>query len=1219
MAPAAGRSESKLPKPAEHDTVTTQILVSNLHCPSCVTNIDGALAAFRPALQTISSSIVSHTVSLRHLRSVSVANIVRALDDAGFDVESVSQDSLQDARSDSFGMRGYGGASAPYSQYMSRVVRSADGARKHRDMHVESCAMCRAAFHDVSSSKQDCSTEGESATSGTYDAEKHSQYRIEVKTGASDATVTSYEALLHISGMTCSSCVNKISETLLQEPWVTKAEINLVSNTATVVFHGKEHLDDITSAIDDLGYEASVQSCTRTVSSRESENDTVHTWRAVYSIDGMSCSSCVGKISEAVKSLHFVQSAEVSLMLGTATAIFTGKENSKRIADAIEATGYDSKLEDLQRLEDERHASPERTVQIRVEGMYCSLCPSRVLGAVEDLEHVREARLTTQHANEVIEVTYLPQPPLFTVRDILSRISQIDNFKVSIYHPPSLEERARRLQTLHRRRIALRLAASIVIAIPTFILGIVYMTLVPASDENRKYLMEPMWAGAVPRLEWALFFLSTPVYFFCADVFHGRALREIYAMWRPTSKVPVLRRLYRFGSMDMLISLGTTIAYFGSIVELAIAATRTPHENMDMGMGMEQESVSYFDAVVLLTMFLLIGRLLEAYGKAKTGDAVAMLGKLQPNEAVLERRSAGAAQETIQTERVRVDLLENGDVVRVSQGASPPSDGVIVEGHSQFDESSLTGESKPVSKNVGDEVFTGTINMNNPVSVQVTGIGGKSLLDQIITVVRQGQARRAPIERVADVITGFFVPIITLLAIVVWVVWLSLGYSGSLPQSYRDSEVGGWAFWSLQFAIAVFVIACPCGIGLAAPTALLVGTGLAAKHGILVKGGGEAFQEASNIDCVVLDKTGTLTQGGNPVITEHRYLVEEGQANIRALIRTLESSSSHPLARAVASFCGDADFKGVTTTHVEESAGKGMKGSFITGTEDSTTIDVLVGNEALMHDHGVEIPQEAALTLEGWKKQGMSVVLVGTLLHESTPTAQERPGWNLSLILAASDPLRPEAVGVVRALRDSGVELWMISGDNPTTAGAVASMVGIPSDKVIAGVLPEQKAEKVQYLQRTLKKKEHRFVFGRRQESTYKRAIVAMVGDGINDSPALTVADVGIAIGSGSDVAISSADFVLVSSNLNSITHLIRLSRAVFRRVKFNFAWAMVYNLVALPIAAGVLYPLKSNGSHIRLDPVWASLAMALSSLSVVTSSLLLRSSLPLVGFRANK
>jgi heavy metal translocating P-type ATPase len=711
--------------------------------------------------------------------------------------------------------------------------------------------------------------------------------------------------------------------------------------------------------------------------------------------------------------------------------------------------------------------------------------------------------------------------------------------------------------------------------------------------------------------------MATPVYFLCADVFHVRALKEVKSMWRHDSNTPYFQRFYRFGSMNMLMSLGTSIAYISSVTQL-IAAGIYP-------LLIPDNNAFYFDSVVFLTLFLLIGRLIEAYSKSKTGDAVTMLGKLRPTEARLVE-GGKSSQETVTSDHpvaeiitlVNVDLLEFGDIVKVFHGDSPPCDGVVVQGETKFDESSLTGESRLIKKIVDDQVFSGTVNKGTPVSIKITSIAGSSMLDQIVKAVRDGQTRRAPMERIADTLTGYFVPFVTLIAIVTWVIWLSLGCSGTLPEKYLGTNTDNWIAWSLQFSIAVFVVACPCGLALAAPTALFVGGGLAAKYGILVKGGGEAFEKASKIDCIVFDKTGTLTVGGEPVVTDFQPLPTGSEfgdgSTILGLVKSLEGNSSHIVAKALVLFCKARDVKSQGLENIEEVAGKGMKGTFRTSVTNEKA-EILIGNEPLLSDNAVLIPSSAGSCLERWKSEGRSVALVAVRNNNPKAPSDGSSGWQLAAIFAISDPIRPEAPGIIKAIQNRGTDVWMLSGDNQITANAIGAQVGIPSTNIIAGVLPSQKAESIQYLQQSLKARTS--TLG--QEHTQKRALIAMVGDGINDSPALTTADVGIAIGSGSDIAISSAEFVLVSSNLNALVTLLDLSKFVFRRIKFNFGWALIYNLIALPVAAGVLYPVVSKGKHIRLDPVWASLAMAASSISVICSSLALRSGIPWVGFKVPK
>ncbi len=359
----------------------------------------------------------------------------------------------------------------------------------------------------------------------------------------------------------------------------------------------------------------------------------------------------------------------------------------------------------------------------------------------------------------IFSVSYVPEAPDYSIRAILAAISSSDPaFAPTVYHPPTLEERAKRMHARLQRRIFYRVLLSVIVVIPTFIIGIVYMALVSATNSARRYFMQPL--HGVSRAEWALFVMATPVYLFAADLFHRRTIKELHSTWRPGSSVPMLRRFHRLGSMDMLISLGTTIAYFSSLAELIIAAA-SPHTRS------VSINSTYFDSVVFLTMFLLIGRIIEAYSKAKTGDAVATLQHLRPREALL-MLADGEAKADGRVEAVNVDLIDLTDIVRVVHGGTPPWDGVIVFKDSIFDESSLTGESRPVTKLPVDTVYSGTINKGGPVSVRLTRAAGDSMLDQIIGVVREGQARRAPIERVADSLTSYFVPVVTLVAIATW-------------------------------------------------------------------------------------------------------------------------------------------------------------------------------------------------------------------------------------------------------------------------------------------------------------------------------------------------------------------------------------------------------------------------------------------------------------------
>ncbi|KLO08815.1 heavy metal translocatin, partial [Schizopora paradoxa] len=1087
-------------------SITTTILVSNLHCSSCVNTVRETLALLSPPPRSIHTSLINQSISVEHSPELSVRAIKDALDGAGFDLV-VTPDAEE------------------YHLERSKLTFPSDWLSRKRQKHAE-----------------------QSAT----DDQRRTPDRVANIVGTTKA------------GRPPRKTPNA-QQRADQGPFI-----------------------------------------------------------ATFSVGGMTCASCVSHVTEATSELEGVSDVAVNLVGKSATAILKTRELVPVFIEAVVEGGYEAELISVEPVAEASEESEEeevgpRSVALRVDGMFCAHCPGRAMKALERFGEkivVDEPLGAWDSPNPIFKITYQPSPSTFTIRDIVTAISSAKDppFIVSIARPPSLEERAKAMHAREQRALLHRLLSAVILAIPTFIIGIVFMTLVPVSNHTRQFFMAPLWAGNVSRAEWALFILATPAMFYSAGQFHRRSLKELHGLWRRGSRTPLLRRFVRFGSMNLLVSLGVSIAYFSSIALLVLAALEKRDPS---GMG---DDTTYFDSVVFLTMFLLCGRFLEAYSKGRTADAITALGALRPSEALVLVPEAGNSEldsdtlvsdrrSGLRVQKVAVDLLEVGDIVRVPLGSSPPADGVIVSSSgSKFDESSLTGESRPITKNVGDRVFVGTINRGTVVDVKIIALGGETMLDQIVKVVREGQTKRAPIERLADVLTGYFVPVITLLAILTWVIWLSLGFGGALPQRYLDIPVGGWAVWAMEFAIAVFVVACPCGIGLAAPTALLVGSGLAAKFGILVRGGGEAFQEAAQLDIVVFDKTGTLTQGGEPRIT-NAELSAEGAWDRNVLLsvaHALESTSSHPLALAIRRYCEDegrlTSVKSEDDTVIEEIGGKGLKGKF-----SSPHLEAIIGNEAWMSDHHAVLSVEQEVFLSQWKSEGKSVILLAVSSGQSET-------FTIVGIFAASDVLRPEAKGVVSALQAQGLGTWMISGDNEVTARAVARSVNIPETNVIAGVLPHQKAERVAWLQQVGQKRQaygrantwvRRLLEGLRVtvDPLNKRAIVAMVGDGINDAPALARADVGIAIGSGSDVAISSASFILVHSDLKSILTLTDLSRKVFRRVKFNFFWALVYNLVALPVAAGVIYPAHNS----RLSPVWASLAMALSSVTVVLSSLMLR------------
>lgn len=593
---------------------------------------------------------------------------------------------------------------------------------------------------------------------------------------------------------------------------------------------------------------------------------------------------------------------------------------------------------------------------------------------------------------------------------------------------------------------------------------------------------------------------------------------------------------FRHHSADMntLIAVGTGAAFLYSIL-----ATAAPGFFLSRGV---QPDV-YYEAVILIIALILAGNALEARAKSRTSAALRGLIALQPPTARVLR---GDAEIDVPVEDVRGG--DTGDIVVVRPGERVPVDGEVLSGTSAVDESMLTGESMPVEKGPGDRVIGGTINRTGAFRYRATTLGADSMLARIVQLMREAQGSRAPIQRLADRISAVFVPVVLQIAIVTFVAWFVA--AGSAP--------GVKAFAA---AVAVLIIACPCAMGLAVPTAVMVATGRGAELGTLIKGG-EALQRAGDVTHVVLDKTGTVTEG-RPTVTDFVPAPGSGRPaeEVLRLVASLEGSSEHPLADAIVRHARDRGLALAPVDGFQSVTGRGA-----TGLVDGAAL--AVGNEALMADYAVPVAllQGEAERLAAEGKTPVYVAIDGALAG----------------LLAVADPIKPTSPQAVARLKRMGLQVVLLTGDNRRTAEAIARQAGI--DRVVAGVLPEGKVEEVRRLQ---------------QEG----AVVAMVGDGINDAPALAQADVGIAIGSGTDIAIEASDVTLMRGDLGGVADAIALSRRTMRTMKQNLFWAFIYNVVGIPVAAGALYPVFG----LLLSPILASAAMAFSSVSVVTNSLRLR------------
>ncbi len=602
---------------------------------------------------------------------------------------------------------------------------------------------------------------------------------------------------------------------------------------------------------------------------------------------------------------------------------------------------------------------------------------------------------------------------------------------------------------------------------------------------------------------------------------------------------------HRAADMNTLIAVGTGVAFLYSTV--VVVAPRL--------LGDAAAPAVYFEVSAAIVALVLLGRLLEARARGRTSDAIRRLIGLQPRTA---RVRVGGADLDIPVADVVV-----GHVVVIRPGERIPVDGEVLEGVSAVDESMLTGESLPVDKAPGSTVVGGSVNATGSFTFRATRVGRDTTLQQIIRMVQEAQASRAPIARLADVISGYFTPIVISLAIATFVVWFDL-----LPQGERFAP-------ALVAFVAVMIIACPCAMGLATPTAILVGTGRGAERGILIRGG-EILERAGRITTVVLDKTGTITTG-RPEVTDVVAARGTDERGLLAMAASVERASEHPLAQAVVRA---AESRGVAVraaTDIDALPGRG-----IVGRVDGRR--VMIGSVELMRERGVDVDW-ADGEMARLARSARTVMIVAAGGVSSDPSASA-PTFEAVGLLGLADTPRAESAGAISRMKAMGLEIVMITGDNPETAEAVARLVA-PSgeiDRIVAGVLPDRKAAEVRALQEG----------GR---------VVAMVGDGINDAPALAQADVGIAIGSGTDVAIEAADITLMRSDLTGVADAIRLSRQTLRVIKQNLFWAFVYNVLGIPIAAGALYPFTGW----LLNPMIAAAAMSFSSVSVLANSLRLR------------
>jgi Cu+-exporting ATPase len=816
-------------------------------------------------------------------------------------------------------------------------------------------------------------------------------------------------------------------------------------------------------------------------------------------VTGMTCGHCVNSVQQGLGGVAGVNSAVVDLATNSAVVVADSSVSSADLASAVFDAGYgvDELGDDSDEEDPEPAPNPPRalaSLSLAVDGMTCAACVRTIERRLEKVDGVADAQVNLASRSAQVHFDS-------TRTDPAALIAAVEDAGYGATETSGVDDDVEARQQAEEGGWRRRLIVSVVFTVPLLVVA--------------------MSHGAIsfPGVEWLQLVLALPVVIYGGGPFYRHAWK---GLWH--------------GVLDMntLISVGTGAAFLFSLV-----ATINP--SLVAAPGQTHAPV-YYETAAAIIAFILLGRMLESRARGRTSSAIRRLIELQPQTASVLRNG--------QEQNIPIAEVLVGDEIIVRPGEKIAVDGVVVDGESSVDEASLTGESIPVDKATGDRVFGATINRSGSFRFRAVKIGADTAVAQMIELVRQAQSSKAPIARLADVIAGYFTPVVIVIAAITFVVWFMLGAP--------DERLR----FALVNAVAVLIIACPCAMGLATPTAVIAAVGRGAELGVLFRSGA-ALEQSASIQTVVFDKTGTLTSG-EPQVTDVLTFGSMEESVLLSSVAALEDRSEHPIGQAIVRLADSRNLEHGTATDFQALVGAGVQGSYQGATW-------LVGKPDRVATSGVDLAaaEESLRALAG---QGKTVI-VAAADHE------------LAGLIALRDEPRAGAAAVLLRLQRMNVETTMLTGDNTQTAEAIAAQLGI--QRVIAGVAPADKASEVGRLQ----------AFGP----------VAMVGDGVNDAPALAQADLGIAVSAGTDVAIETADVVLMGSRLSSAADALELGRASMRIIKQNLFWAFAYNAIGIPIAAGVLYPFTGW----LLSPIVASAAMALSSVSVVTNSLRLRSFRP--------
>lgn len=1152
-----------------HQNTQVDLPVVGMTCHSCVNSIQNALSQ-NPHIITVNVHLENATAHVQFdADHITVDEIVEAIEDCGFDVPA--KPSTLTFQVTVLGMT---------CQSCVRSIQTALGGKAGIiDVQVSLEEERATIQFDPSVTNQD----------EIVEAIEDCGFDIP-KSTPSFASVT-----LDIEGMTCQSCVKSIKAALSTRTGIKDVEVSLEHNNATITFDESTITrKDIIEAIEDCGFDVPLEPAKynpfeiKPISHKEDDGIVMETIISSskdrrgsqatgsvgsFEVRGMTCASCVSSIEKAVSLQPGIFSIKVSLLAERATVEYDPLViDEEKIADLIRDAGFEANVI-MQKQDD--------VIDLKVFGMTCASCVNGIERALRNLPGVMTASVNLM--TESAKIQYNHQQ--IGVRAIVEAIEDLGfNALVSDQTANAQIESLGKIREIKEWRRAL--ARSLVFAIPVFIIAMI----LPEFSFGRSLLDIRLLPGLYV-FDLIQLVLTIPVQFGVGRRFFVSAYKSV-----------------RHGTptMDVLVSLSTASAFFFSTISLLRSFLA----------GSDNHPSVFYDTSTMLITFIVLGRYLENLAKGKSSAALSKLMSLTPSTALMLVTDPNTGQVTAE-KRIPTELIQLGDLVKIVPGDKIPADGVVHTGSSSVDESMVTGEVDAVMKKAGDTVIGGTVNGLGTFVLKATRVGSDTALSQIVKLVEDAQITKAPIQGFADVVAGYFVPAVIALGATTLVGWTLLVFIlgvDHVPSMLRDeiqSEGNGnWFFVCLKLCISVIVVACPCALGLATPTAVMVGTGVGAEHGVLIKGGA-VLENGQKVQKVVFDKTGTLTIGKLDVSS---YVVgAESSVNATSMLvytAAAENQSEHPLARAIVN-------KAKTTLGIEvldtiatvenfkSTTGKGITCSISLDAAAVGRLNyhgeaivtapatVVVGNKSWIQENAINIPDDYIMEMRALESKGDTCIFVAI-------------DYQLAGYISLSDCVKPESARVVATLNAMGIQTAMVTGDNELTARSIAKQIGIR--EVHAGVSPNGKTLIVQRMQgENMMKKQHFLqrlsssLFGR-SNNAEKRTIVAMVGDGINDSPALVAADFGIALCSGTDIAMEAADVVLMRNDLTDVVGALHLSRTIFRRIRINLLWACIYNVVGIPLAMGIFLPW---GFH--LHPMMAGFAMAASSVSVVMSSLMLK------------